>query len=108
MTKSAQNDAFARTSFLYGGNATFIEQLHAQYQDNPSSVDPEWQEFFSRLADEPDQVRAEAKGASWERQDWPPKANGDGAGDHARANASVNSSNPRCATSAMRASRSRK
>ncbi|MEM8646873.1 MAG: 2-oxoglutarate dehydrogenase E1 component, partial [Pseudomonadota bacterium] len=77
MTKSAQNDAFSRTSFLYGGNANFIEQLHAQYLDNPNSLDPEWQEFFAGLADEPDQVRATAKGASWERADWPPAANGE-------------------------------
>ncbi|MEM8689364.1 MAG: 2-oxoglutarate dehydrogenase E1 component [Pseudomonadota bacterium] len=77
MTKSAQNDAFSRTSFLYGGNANFIEQLHAQYQDNPNSLDPEWQAFFAELADEPDQVRATAKGASWERADWPPAANGE-------------------------------
>ncbi|MEM7426753.1 MAG: 2-oxoglutarate dehydrogenase E1 component [Pseudomonadota bacterium] len=77
MTKSAENDAFARTSFLYGGNAAFIEQLYAQYQDNPQAVDPEWREFFSDLADDPDAVKAEARGASWKRGDWPPAANGE-------------------------------
>ncbi len=77
MTKSAENDAFAKTSFLYGGNAAFIEQLYAQYQDNPASIDPEWQEFFSDLADDPDAVKAEARGASWKRADWPPAANGE-------------------------------
>ena len=59
MTKSAQNDAFAKTSFLYGGNAAFIEQLYSQYQDNPNSVDEEWQGFFADLADDPDAVRDE-------------------------------------------------
>ena len=53
MTKSAQNDAFAKTSFLYGGNAAFLEQLYAQYQDNPASVDTEWHEFFADLGDDP-------------------------------------------------------
>ncbi len=77
MTKSAQNDAFAKTSFLYGGNAAFIEQLYAQYQDNPSAIDPEWQEFFFDLADDPDAVKAVARGASWKRGDWPPAANGE-------------------------------
>ncbi len=77
MTKSAQNDAFAKTSFLYGGNAAFIEQLYSRYQDNPNSVDEGWQSFFADLADDPDAVRKEAQGASWKRSDWPQAANGE-------------------------------
>jgi 2-oxoglutarate dehydrogenase complex dehydrogenase (E1) component-like enzyme len=30
------NDIFASTSFLYGGNAHYIEELYAQFQDNPA------------------------------------------------------------------------
>ena len=41
------NDQFSVTSFLYGGNADYIEQLHAAYQEDPDSVDPEWRDFFA-------------------------------------------------------------
>ena len=52
MARQEQNDVFARTSFLYGGNAGFIEQLYARYETDPNSVDPEWQAFFAELGDE--------------------------------------------------------
>ena len=38
MARSDANDVFARTSFLYGGNAQFIEQLYAKYKNDPQSV----------------------------------------------------------------------
>src|SRR5690606_37109056 len=31
------NDQFSLTSFLYGGNADYIEELHAAWQQDPSS-----------------------------------------------------------------------
>ncbi len=77
MSKDSANDVFARTSFLYGGNAQFIEQLYAQYQEDPTSLDAEWREFFSGLADDAEQVKAEARGASWKRKDWPQQVNGE-------------------------------
>ncbi len=77
MAKDEMNDVFAGTSFLYGGNAAFIEQLYARYQENPDSVDPQWREFFSQLKDDGAQVIAEARGASWQREDWPIPANGE-------------------------------
>jgi 2-oxoglutarate dehydrogenase E1 component len=43
------NDLFAQTSFLYGGNAAYIEDLHARYQADPSSVDADWQAFFGAI-----------------------------------------------------------
>ncbi|NNE21040.1 MAG: 2-oxoglutarate dehydrogenase E1 component [Rhizobiales bacterium] len=77
MARSDANDVFARTSFLYGGNAQFIEQLYSKYQSDPQSVDPEWQDFFADLKDDPGAAVAEAKGASWEREDWPQQVNGE-------------------------------
>ncbi|MEO3387163.1 2-oxoglutarate dehydrogenase E1 component [Mesorhizobium sp. CAU 1741] len=71
------NDQFSLTSFLYGGNADYIETLHAAWQDNPGSVDPEWQEFFSALKDDATDVRKSAEGASWTRSNWPLQANGE-------------------------------
>ena len=46
------NDQFSITSFLYGGNADYIEALHAAYEDDPSSVTEEWQQFFGALKDD--------------------------------------------------------
>ena len=77
MARQDANQAFADTAFLYGGNAQYIERLYAQYQTDPTSVEPGWQAFFKSMNDEPDSIRAEAHGPSWQRQDWPMPANGD-------------------------------
>ena len=65
------NDQFSLTSFLYGGNAGYIEELYAQYQDNPASVDEEWREFFGALKDDAGDVKKNAQGASWKSPGWP-------------------------------------
>ncbi|SDE33888.1 2-oxoglutarate dehydrogenase E1 component [Limimaricola pyoseonensis] len=72
MTEHSPNDVFHASSFLQGANADYIEQLHARYADNPSSVDAAWQEFFQSLGDSGSDARAEASGPSWARSDWPP------------------------------------
>ena len=46
MSRQDANAAFARTSFLYGGNAPYLEDLYARYEADPRSVDAEWQAFF--------------------------------------------------------------
>ena len=46
MSRQDANAAFALTSFLYGGNARYIEDLYASYAANPASVDAEWRDFF--------------------------------------------------------------
>ena len=51
MTEQSPNDVFHASSFLQGTNADYIEQLHARYAENPSSVDEAWQEFFRSLGD---------------------------------------------------------
>ena len=51
------NDQFSLTSFLYGGNADYIEELQAGYEEDPQSVDPEWREFFGALKDDAGDVR---------------------------------------------------
>jgi 2-oxoglutarate dehydrogenase E1 component len=77
MAKDQTNDVLSRTSFLYGGNAAFIEDLYAKYQKDPASVDEDWKHFFSELKDDRDDVIAEARGASWKRPDWPVPMNGE-------------------------------
>ncbi|MER8439357.1 2-oxoglutarate dehydrogenase E1 component [Mesorhizobium sp. M1312] len=71
------NDQFSLTSFLYGGNADYIDALYAAYEDDPSSVDPEWRDFFAALKDDAGDVRKNAKGASWAKPSWPLQANGE-------------------------------
>ncbi|MDX8495696.1 2-oxoglutarate dehydrogenase E1 component [Mesorhizobium sp. VK22B] len=71
------NDQFSLTSFLYGGNADYIDALYAAYEDNPASVDPEWQDFFAALKDDAGDVRKNATGASWAKPSWPLQANGE-------------------------------
>jgi 2-oxoglutarate dehydrogenase E1 component len=77
MARQDANAAFAATSFLYGANAGYLEELHARYQRDPSSVDADWREFFQGLSDDPSQVLAEAEGPAWQRPDWPIAANGE-------------------------------
>jgi 2-oxoglutarate dehydrogenase E1 component len=77
MNKTDLTTAFEQTSFLYGGNAQFIEQLYTKYLDNPASVDAAWRQFFSGLADDKDAARKQLKGPSWARPDWPQTQNGE-------------------------------
>jgi len=54
-----------QTSFLFGANAPFIEELYARYLGDPAAVDPEWRTFFEALGEHEDSVLAEVRGASW-------------------------------------------
>jgi 2-oxoglutarate dehydrogenase E1 component len=71
MSRQDANAAFALSSFLQGANATYIDDLYARYEEDPTSVDPEWQEFFQSLKDTPADVQKNAKGPSWSRLTWP-------------------------------------
>jgi 2-oxoglutarate dehydrogenase E1 component len=41
--------AFEETSYLYGGNAAFIEDLYARYLTDPDAVDHQWRRYFDKL-----------------------------------------------------------
>jgi len=77
MAREDANQEFANSSFLYGGNAGYIEELYARYQDNPGSLSQDWQEYFGTLKDDRSDVEKNAKGASWKRANWPIHANGE-------------------------------
>jgi 2-oxoglutarate dehydrogenase E1 component len=36
-------------SYLFGGNAPFVEELYESYLNNPQSVPEEWREYFDRM-----------------------------------------------------------
>ncbi|HEY1311521.1 MAG TPA: thiamine pyrophosphate-dependent enzyme, partial [Pseudolabrys sp.] len=77
MSRQDANATFARTSFLYGGNAAYIEDLQAKYEKDPATVDVEWQEFFKGLKDDKSDVVKGARGASWQKPNWPMRPDGD-------------------------------
>ncbi len=72
MTDQSPNDQFHASSFMQGHNAEYLEQLYAQYANDPGAVDAAWGEFFRALGDAETDIMAEAKGPSWARPDWPP------------------------------------
>src|SRR5262245_17606987 len=67
--RSLPNTAFLETSFLYGSNATFVEEMYARYLNEPGSVDTSWQPFFEAVHDDPSLVRLAITGPSWYRPD---------------------------------------
>ena len=62
------NEIFARTSFLHGANAAYIEDLYERFQENPGSVSADWRAFFTDLKERKEQVLAETHGPSWKRR----------------------------------------
>src|ERR1700740_422950 len=66
MTRQPKNEAFARTSFLQGANAGYVEEMRAQYERNPGSVSDEWRHFFASLQEDQG-TRGESDGPSWAR-----------------------------------------
>jgi 2-oxoglutarate dehydrogenase E1 component len=77
MSRQDANSIFARTSFLYGGNAAYIEDLYAKYEGDPAAVDAEWRAFFQSLKDDKGDVVKNARGASWQKPNWPQRPGGD-------------------------------
>ena len=69
MNKTDVTAAFEQSSFLYGGNAKYVEELYTNFKDNPAAVDPHWRQFFSEIEN-----GATPHAASWARPDWPPRS----------------------------------
>ena len=61
MSRQDANAAFALSSFLQGTNAAYIDDLYARDEQDPHSVDGEWQEFFKSLKDSPADVKKNAQ-----------------------------------------------
>ena len=61
----------AETSFLYGGNAEFVEDLHARWATDPSSVEPSWREFFTSLADSKATIAHAGEPPAWTPEPLP-------------------------------------
>src|ERR1700753_1195497 len=63
----ASNEILDATSFLNGTNAAFIEQLYAQYQENPDAVDPSWRQWFAELRENAPNAPQVGRGPEWRR-----------------------------------------
>ena len=77
MARGDETSPSVEPSFLSGGNAAYLEQLQAAFENDPASVDPQWRSFFKGLADDPVSVEHSARGASWKAPNWPQLANGE-------------------------------
>ena len=71
MSRQDANAAFALTSFLYGGNAAYIEDLYARYESRPELGRCRVADFFGSLKDDAPTSRKSARGAVLEAADWP-------------------------------------
>ncbi len=69
--RSDMNAAMLETAFLYGGNAVYIEQLYAQYVDDPSSISADWRAFFDEVGDPAQATKRAAAGPAWKDKNWP-------------------------------------
>jgi 2-oxoglutarate dehydrogenase E1 component len=71
------NEAFARTSFLHGANAGYIEDLYERFQENPGSVPADWRAFFTGLKERKEAVISETHGPSWKPKNGGAEGDGD-------------------------------
>jgi 2-oxoglutarate dehydrogenase E1 component len=65
------NEVLAETSFLYGGNAAFVEDLYAKWSADPNAVEPSWRAFFSSLHDSAGDVQRAAAQPAWTQKAAP-------------------------------------
>ena len=54
---------FEKDTYLYSGNAVFIEEMYEKYRNLPNSVSAEWQEFFK-------DYEASLPSPSWKNKDF--------------------------------------
>lgn len=69
--RSEENAAMLDTAFLYGANAVYIEQLYAQYVEDPTSISADWRNFFDEVGDPAIAAKQAAAGPAWSNKNWP-------------------------------------
>ena len=65
------NPVLSETSFLYGGNAAFVEGLYEQFAKDPNSVEPSWRAYFESLHEATPVIQAAAVDPSWTKPATP-------------------------------------
>ena len=61
-------------SFLNGSNAAWLENLYADFLNDPNSVNEEWRKWFATMKDEGVALN---NGPSWAKDNWPIAENGE-------------------------------
>ena len=62
------NEIFEQTSFLYGGNASYLEGMQDRFATDPASVDRQWREFFASLNENPADLEQQRNPPDWRRR----------------------------------------
>ncbi|MBS0236720.1 MAG: 2-oxoglutarate dehydrogenase E1 component [Proteobacteria bacterium] len=52
-------------TYLFAGNAVFIEELYQKYLQDPSSIDPQWQQYFAAMGESQNEAKRAFAAASW-------------------------------------------
>ena len=52
---------YRSNSYLFGGNAPYVEELYEAYLDNPGSVPDNWRSYFDKLQNVPAADGSEAR-----------------------------------------------
>ena len=50
------NQVLSATSFLYGANGAFVEDLYAKWASDPNAVEASWRAFFASFHEQADAV----------------------------------------------------
>jgi len=65
-----EKEKFLRDStFIFSGNATFIQELYRKYLQDPTSVEEQWQEYFANVGDDLNDLIDDFDGATWQKSD---------------------------------------
>jgi 2-oxoglutarate dehydrogenase E1 component len=65
------NQVLSETSFLYGGNGAFIEDLYARWASDPNTVEASWRAFFTALHEQTDTVKQSTFKPAWTHNSAP-------------------------------------
>jgi 2-oxoglutarate dehydrogenase E1 component len=104
------NQVLSETSFLYGANGAFVEDLYARWAQDQSSVEPSWRAFFGSLREQADTVRKSTLPPPWTpkslpqaRPDWLSALDGMWPAIEAKVSAKIVEREPAAAPEAVRA-----
>jgi 2-oxoglutarate dehydrogenase E1 component len=104
------NQVLSETSFLYGANGAFVEDLYAKWAQDQSSVEPSWRAFFGSLHEQADTVRKAQVPPPWTpksmaitRPDWLSALDGMWPAVEAKVGAKIVEREPAAAPEAVRA-----
>ncbi|MDB5441115.1 MAG: sucA, partial [Caulobacteraceae bacterium] len=100
------NQVLTETSFLYGANAAFVEDLYRRWSSDPTSVEPSWATFFAGVHDKAQpapKLAWQTPQAPAPRPDWLSALDGQWPAVEAKLGAKIASAQPAASPEAVRA-----